>query len=134
MNGDKCKPAVAFLEEASGSSGGGGGDGDGDDDGGELPIADMSIFDEFELELDALAPGSQVRVYTDQMETTRTPARPPRRPVRRVSVSSSTPPRPRPGRSALLSWFFLPGNYPESLLLPATAADDFVKRFYELRL
>ena len=94
MNG--CKPAVAFLEKASGSSGAGGSDGGGDDDGGESPIADMSIFDGFKPELDALAPGSQVRVYTDQMETTRTRAHLSGRSVRRVSVSSSTPPSTSP--------------------------------------
>ena len=78
MNGDKCKPAVAFLEEASGSSGAGGSDGGGNDDVFSTvennPIADMSIFTGFKPELDALTPGSQVRVYTNQMETTRTPA------------------------------------------------------------
>lgn len=96
MNGHKCKPAVAFLEEASGSSGAGGSDGGGDNNGGELPIADiiddMSVFTDFKEDLDALAPGSQVRASMDQMETTRTPARPSGRSVRRVSVSSSTPP------------------------------------------
>ena len=99
MNGDKCKPAVAFLEEASGSSGAGGSDGGGDDDAGASPIDDMSIFTGFKPELDKLSltkPGSQVRAYKDQMETTLTPGRPPGRPVRRVSVSSSTPPSTSP--------------------------------------
>ena len=132
MNG--CKPAVAFLEKASGSSGAGGSDGGGDDDGGESPIADMSIFDGFKPELDALAPDRNVRVYMYEMETTRTlRIRPDAQYVEsHYPHLVHLPPRPRPGRSALLLWLLLPGNYPESLLLPVTAADDsFLNHGYD---